>query len=303
MEDSFIFDYNNVIEFCSIFAAAPINKFTDSWLEVNLEDLNDRWKNLQQSYKSLCISKDESILKEIKQLVRDKYITCMKTFQRCKANLLDWRKFLVNSSRPRPSQFTMERMFIDNSMISVKISTCDNAADICVDKYLEISREIPSHNENSVAVTTHTERIFSMEYSGCQNVHCNKMPTTLTRTFSQTYSQPFIMLTLLSQIKEFDTTHLKQNFPPEEWPMAIKYSLNHTQLLATHNLITHIYCSYYFTLTFLFHRPRKKRLAITGQRAKIMTTAQNIFVRRCSLPHLAFQAKAASMFNAVEQHY
>lgn len=46
----FIFNSNQVLNFCSHFQKVDLENHTDTLLKVRLEDLHSRWKNPQKSY-------------------------------------------------------------------------------------------------------------------------------------------------------------------------------------------------------------------------------------------------------------
>lgn len=122
MGDEFIFDSDNLIQFCSFFDSIPKDDLTDSMLEVNLLELGEKWTQLQQTYRVMALSKDEDIDTEFKESARAKYATCTQAFQKCKAKIFDSQKSIVKCI---PANSPAELHSVHDDYMSVKVPPCD----------------------------------------------------------------------------------------------------------------------------------------------------------------------------------
>lgn len=121
MSDDFIFDSDDFVTFCSEFDNLPTADITDSLLEVYLQDLTDRWANLQQSYRIACTKTDRRTDKEFIDSARGKYATCTKNFHKCKSKIFDLQKTLVT-----PSNFALNPIpAVESSFGCIKLPPCD----------------------------------------------------------------------------------------------------------------------------------------------------------------------------------
>lgn len=58
MKERFIFDWDQLVTFCTKYYDSNIDDQTDSLLEVKLEELEDGWKKLKDAYEILMVSAD-----------------------------------------------------------------------------------------------------------------------------------------------------------------------------------------------------------------------------------------------------
>lgn len=123
--DEFIFDSDDLIMFCSNFDKISETDHTDSSLEVMLQDLNDRWVNVQKSYRVIFITKDDDLDCDFKSSAQEKYGACTKSFHKCKAKMLDLQKSLV--SPPNNSIITVpsDSFNPSDSFSCIKVPPCD----------------------------------------------------------------------------------------------------------------------------------------------------------------------------------
>lgn len=121
MADEFIFDSDDFVSFCANFERISAEELTVSFIEVNLQDLNGRWVNVQRSYRTLCLVKDKSVQEDLLESARSKYSNCTTQFHRCKSQMLDIQKALVI---PSPNLFAESRS-PDTTFAHIKVPPCD----------------------------------------------------------------------------------------------------------------------------------------------------------------------------------
>ncbi|XP_075152891.1 uncharacterized protein LOC142226662 [Haematobia irritans] len=122
-QDDFIFYSDDLMMFCSRHSEIAPADQTDSVLEVILQDLKERWMNVQNSYKLVFANRIDDVDKEFKKAAQEKYATCTKTFHRCKARILDYQKTLISPSDPSRTSFNLQDTDTDFSCI--KVPPCD----------------------------------------------------------------------------------------------------------------------------------------------------------------------------------
>lgn len=62
--DVFLFECDHLINFCEQFDQSDITDQTDSVLQVKLNDLEQRWLNLQNAYKNVMLSPKSANVKD-----------------------------------------------------------------------------------------------------------------------------------------------------------------------------------------------------------------------------------------------
>lgn len=124
MVAEFTFDSDNLVTFCAQFDATSGEELTDSLLEVILQDLNDRWTNVQKSYRELFITKDKKLTNEEKDTVRAKYATCTKNFHTCKSKIFDLQKSLFTPS-PNIVPKSLTETQSPDTFNCIKVPACD----------------------------------------------------------------------------------------------------------------------------------------------------------------------------------
>lgn len=121
----FIFFSDQVVTFCATFSDIPIEDHTASSLEVELDDLERRWRQLVQVYEAEMTSDDQSYTKEVRESTHSKFTASCKTYKNCKATILDLvqiekQKLAKSQSKDKPEQKTSEE-----SGFSLKVPPCD----------------------------------------------------------------------------------------------------------------------------------------------------------------------------------
>lgn len=125
MSDRFIFDSDDLVTFCSEFDNSSFEELTDSLLEVNLQDLNDRWGQTQKSYRALCSVKDEDVDREFIESARGKFTACTRSFHKCKAKIMDLQKSLVVPHASLSGDGNQDFNSFDQSFDCIKVPPCD----------------------------------------------------------------------------------------------------------------------------------------------------------------------------------
>lgn len=167
MADAFIFDSDDLITFCSNFDSIPMEDMTDSLLEVNFQDLNDRWANLQRSYRVVCMDQEAKVAKDFFESVRAKHSACTRAFHKCKAKMLDIQKSFVIDSPNNNFQPVVN----EDSYAHVKVPPCDT--DIFYGGY----DEWPSSRDMFTAVYINNHKIPSVQklYHLILHLHIHKI--------------------------------------------------------------------------------------------------------------------------------
>lgn len=120
---SFLFDVDNLLTFCSDFDNLPADTLTDSILDVNLTDLNDRWATLCDSYKTCRIERESKSKKETLESIKTKFSICTQAFHKCKAKIIDMQKAnFVPLVAPQVDQALQNS---DNFSGCIKVPPCD----------------------------------------------------------------------------------------------------------------------------------------------------------------------------------
>ncbi|XP_073820587.1 uncharacterized protein [Musca autumnalis] len=120
-QSDFIFDSDDLIMFTSALEKIPTTEHTDSSLDVVLQDLSERWVNVQKSYMKIFTYAKE-IDEQFKESAQEKYSACTKAFHFSKAKLLDLQKTLVLP----PENISMKNTpDYDNNYASIKLPPCD----------------------------------------------------------------------------------------------------------------------------------------------------------------------------------
>lgn len=125
MAEEFIFDSDDFITFCANFDRIAPEDLTDSLVEVNLQDLNDRWNTLQRSYKALCLGKDKLAKEATMDSARSKYENCTTQYHRCKSKMFDVQKTLIIPNISIAPEVSMDSRIRENTFGYIKVPPCD----------------------------------------------------------------------------------------------------------------------------------------------------------------------------------
>lgn len=124
LTDDFTFDSDDLVIYCADFDKRACDDLTDSMLEVALQDLHERWANVQKSYRAFCTRKCEKADTDELDSVRGKYATCTKDFHRCKSKILDCLKALVPPPSSSPTEHILGTQHPD-TINCIKVPPCD----------------------------------------------------------------------------------------------------------------------------------------------------------------------------------
>ncbi|XP_059224007.1 uncharacterized protein LOC131997304 [Stomoxys calcitrans] len=121
----FIFFSDQVVTFCANFATIPIEDHTASSLQVELDDLERRWRQLVQVYEAEMISEDPKYTKEVRESVHAKFTESCRSYKNCKASILD----LIQIAREKTEKFDVKDKVVSNDPdvggFSIKVPPCD----------------------------------------------------------------------------------------------------------------------------------------------------------------------------------
>lgn len=121
----FIFFSDQVVTFCADFAQIPVQDHTASSLQVELDDLERRWRQLVQIYENEMTSSDPTVTKDARGEIHGKFTECCRSYKECKSSILDLiqienQKFL--NSEPISKE---ENVSHTDRVFSLKVPPCD----------------------------------------------------------------------------------------------------------------------------------------------------------------------------------
>ncbi|XP_075154241.1 uncharacterized protein LOC142227692 [Haematobia irritans] len=125
LQGNFIFDSDDLIMYCADFENISETDHTDSSLVVALQDLQERWTNVQSAYRTIFTTKGEKLTDEFTASAKEKYRVCTSSFHRCKAKMLDLQKTFLPPPAPSPIQFPLETTESISSFGCIKVPPCD----------------------------------------------------------------------------------------------------------------------------------------------------------------------------------
>ncbi|XP_073841583.1 uncharacterized protein [Musca autumnalis] len=121
----FIFFSDQVITFCAEFGLIPVQDHTGSSLQVELDDLERRWRQLVNVYENEMTSADPTLTKEARGEIHGKFTECCRSYKECKSSILD----LINiehqkllTSEPKSKE---EKVSKSSTSFSLKLPPCD----------------------------------------------------------------------------------------------------------------------------------------------------------------------------------
>ncbi|XP_059223988.1 uncharacterized protein LOC131997292 [Stomoxys calcitrans] len=120
----FIFFSDQVVTFCANFSAIPIEDHTSSSLQVELDDLERRWRQLVLVYETDMTSEKPESTKEVRESIHSKFTESCRSYKNCKASILDLmqiekQKHETSVLRDAPESKCPESGF------SLKVPPCD----------------------------------------------------------------------------------------------------------------------------------------------------------------------------------
>lgn len=149
MDQESILYSDDLVKFCAEFDKIPENDYTESLIEVTLQDLNHRWNILQASYKAVCTDKKQKVEKDFFECVQGKFCTCTREFHKCKAKIMDIQKTFI-ASVPLLNQPTQSS---DDNFAHFKVPPCNTHI------FYEGYEEWPSFRDMFTAVYIDKPRI------------------------------------------------------------------------------------------------------------------------------------------------
>ncbi|XP_058980324.1 uncharacterized protein LOC131803245 [Musca domestica] len=122
----FIFFSDQIITFCADFGQMAIENFTASSLQVELDDLERRWRQLAHVYDDEMTSSDSNLSKEAKGAMHGKFSECCRSYKECKSSILDLiqieqQKLLGSVSKSKEEN----KVASNDTSFSLKIPACD----------------------------------------------------------------------------------------------------------------------------------------------------------------------------------
>ncbi|XP_073814315.1 uncharacterized protein [Musca autumnalis] len=121
----FIFFSDQVVTFCANFQQTPIEDHTASSLQVELDDLERRWKQLVQIYESEMTSEDATLTKDMSDSIHSKFNESCKSYKECKASILDLIHIEKQKLEKAQTQSNVSKNNSNDTNFSLKIPPCD----------------------------------------------------------------------------------------------------------------------------------------------------------------------------------
>ncbi|XP_059217400.1 uncharacterized protein LOC131994647 [Stomoxys calcitrans] len=125
LQGDFIFDSDDLVMFCADFDNRPETDHTDSSLVVALQDLHERWTNVQASYRKIFTTKDEEFSSDFVSSAREKYRVCTSSFHSCKARMMDLQKAFLPIPGSSRISFPLETSDSPSNFSAIKVPPCD----------------------------------------------------------------------------------------------------------------------------------------------------------------------------------
>ncbi|XP_059225279.1 uncharacterized protein LOC131997762 [Stomoxys calcitrans] len=123
----FIFYSDQVVTLCAAFANIPIQEHTISSLEVELEDLERRWRRLLDVYESEMTSETSVKTEQERISTHSKFGSTCKAYKECKASIMDL--LFIERQKLAKSQAVENKgqqdVLPDQSAYSLKLPPCD----------------------------------------------------------------------------------------------------------------------------------------------------------------------------------
>ncbi|XP_059217730.1 uncharacterized protein LOC131997951 [Stomoxys calcitrans] len=121
----FIFFSDQVVTLCANFSDMPIEDHSFSGLQVELDDLERRWRQLVQIYETEMTSEDPGCTQAVRSSIHAKFSESCKSYKNCKASILDLmhierQKLEKTTSKDEPSMKVTEE-----GGYALKVPPCD----------------------------------------------------------------------------------------------------------------------------------------------------------------------------------
>ncbi|XP_073821398.1 uncharacterized protein [Musca autumnalis] len=121
----FIFFSDQVVTFCTNFQQTPIEDHTASSLQVELDDLERRWKQLVHIYESQMTSEDATLTKDMSDSIHSKFNESCKSYKDCKASILDLIHIEKQKLEKIQTQSNVPKSNSNETNFSLKVPPCD----------------------------------------------------------------------------------------------------------------------------------------------------------------------------------
>lgn len=127
--DVFLFECDHLINFCEQFDQSDITDQTDSVLQVKLNDLEQRWLNLQNAYKNVMLSPKSANVKDFKENAKINFNASSEAYYTARSQIEDILRIsgAQNHQGARQSvlPINLPQSSLDNSPICIKVPPCD----------------------------------------------------------------------------------------------------------------------------------------------------------------------------------
>ncbi|XP_075151077.1 uncharacterized protein LOC142225183 [Haematobia irritans] len=126
----FIFFSDQLVTYCANFAATDVSEHRLSSLQVDLDDLERRWRTLTQVYESAMTENTPEYTKEEKESIHSKFTESCKSYKECKSSMLELieieKRSMERSAQQSESTLgqTSARLS-QESGFSLKVPPCD----------------------------------------------------------------------------------------------------------------------------------------------------------------------------------
>lgn len=121
----FIFFSDQVVTLCANFSDIPIHDHTASSLQVELVDLERRWRQLVNVYETEMLSETPEFTDEIRNSIQAKFTESCKGYKSCKAAILDLLQIEQHKLDNSATKEKIESRTVDETGFSLKVPPCD----------------------------------------------------------------------------------------------------------------------------------------------------------------------------------
>ncbi|XP_059222203.1 uncharacterized protein LOC131996641 [Stomoxys calcitrans] len=121
----FIFFSDQVVTFCANFSGIPIEDHTASSLQVELDDLERRWRQLTQVYETEMTSEKPEYTQEVRNAIHSKFSESCRAYKACKAAILDLVQIERQKLEKSKAKEVTETRATEDGGFVVKVPPCD----------------------------------------------------------------------------------------------------------------------------------------------------------------------------------
>ncbi|XP_073841335.1 uncharacterized protein [Musca autumnalis] len=121
----FIFFSDQVVMFGANFQQTPVEEHTSSSLQVELDDLERRWRQLVQVYENEMTSDNSTLTETTRESIHSKFTESCRSYKDCKASILDLLHIENQKLEKSQQKSAVDKNTSNTTSFSIKIPPCD----------------------------------------------------------------------------------------------------------------------------------------------------------------------------------